>query len=156
MNRAVITLGDNFEVRIIRLMPGSCELQVEINDQIVGRVPFDNVVKARTRVDPDHASEPEKQIAALRAEVSALRSRELDFQTARQQINVAMEREAKMKAERDAAVSELSYVRSRIESNKENTRLDALEQRIKQLAQKLERTLTETDPSSDPVDKDPH
>ena len=75
-----------YAVRLDRLGPGNVEFKLIINGRQCGTLPFDNLVKAATRIDPDHAVGPEKQIQKLRKEVSEARAEKYDWQARAEQL----------------------------------------------------------------------
>lgn len=69
-----------YQVRLDRLGPGNVEFKLIIDGRPCGTLPFDNLVKAATRIDPEHAVGSEKQIADLRRELSEARATMYDWQ----------------------------------------------------------------------------
>jgi len=102
---AVIVDGVNFCVRLTRRSPGDVVFTIEIEGCCVGEVPWDNLVKANTRIDPDYASAPEKQIRELRSDVARLRGEIIDQDVLRQQLRDA-------KYAEQLAESELAHLRA--------------------------------------------
>lgn len=70
---ATILERDSLAVKLVRRGSGDVVFQLIIDGQVCGLVPFDNLVKAATRIDPDHAVGPEKQIQELRRALSEAR-----------------------------------------------------------------------------------
>lgn len=70
----------DYQVRLDRNAPGSVEFTLTVDGRICGKLPFDNLVKAATRIDPDHATGPEKQIRALRREAADALAKMYDWQ----------------------------------------------------------------------------
>lgn len=69
-----------YQVRLERLGPGNVEFKLILDGRPCGTLPFDNLVKAATRIDPEHAVGPEKQIQQLRKDVSEARAAMYDWQ----------------------------------------------------------------------------
>jgi len=69
-----------YEVALTCKGPGQVEFTLKIDGAICGRMPFDNLVKAATRVDPDHAVGSEKQIRDLRQDVADAKARMYEWQ----------------------------------------------------------------------------
>jgi hypothetical protein len=69
-----------YAIRLDRVGPGAIEFTLTINNKICGQLPFDNLVKAATRIDPDNAVGPEKQIQKLRKETAEARAEMYDWQ----------------------------------------------------------------------------
>ena len=57
-----------YEIRLTCPAPSVVELRFTLNGMVYGSMPFDNLVKAATRIDPDHAVGTELQIQKLRRE----------------------------------------------------------------------------------------
>jgi hypothetical protein len=109
-----IIVGDRFEAKLVCDEPGDVKFVLTIDGELQGTAPFDNVVKAATRIDPEHASVAEKQIKALRAEVGHLRGQLVDEQVLRTKVN-QLERAMEMaKHDQSVALSELAQVRGAI------------------------------------------
>lgn len=70
-----------YSVKLTCRAPGTVEFTLTIDDHVHGRLPFDNLVKAATRVDPDHAIGPERQIRGLRQEVADANARMYEWQS---------------------------------------------------------------------------
>lgn len=70
----------NYQVRLDRLGPGNVEFKLILDGRPCGTLPFDNLVKAATRIDPEHAVGPEAQIQKLRKELSEARAETYDWQ----------------------------------------------------------------------------
>lgn len=70
-----------YEIRLTRTGPGVVEFKLTIDGGAYGTMPFDNLVKAATRIDPDHAVGPEKQIQELRREVATARAETYDWRS---------------------------------------------------------------------------
>ncbi len=70
----------DYKVYLDRLDPGNVEFVLIICNKVCGKLPFDNLVKAATRIDPEHAVGSEKQIQTLRREVSEARAAMYDWQ----------------------------------------------------------------------------
>jgi hypothetical protein len=62
--------GVPYTVEVKRGRANGMEMILTIDNIPCGGVPIDNLVKAATRIDPDHANESEKQIQKLREELS--------------------------------------------------------------------------------------
>jgi hypothetical protein len=69
-----------YVITLTRAQPGLVEFTLKIDGKICGRMPFDNLVKAATRIDPDHAVGPEKQIQKLRRETAEAKAQMYDWQ----------------------------------------------------------------------------
>lgn len=72
--------GVDYSIKLVRLGPGNIEFTLHINGYVCGRMPLDNIIKAAVRMDPEHASGPEKQIQALRREVAEAKAKAYDWQ----------------------------------------------------------------------------
>jgi hypothetical protein len=93
-------LGDlqvPYSVKLTPLAPGDVQFTLTIHDRICGQMPFDNLVKAATRIDPDHAVGSEKQIQTLRREVAEARAEMYDWRARAEQL------EAKLQAYQEAS-----------------------------------------------------
>ena len=55
-------------------------LLLRIADRCFGKVAFDDLVKANTRLDPDHASVAEQQIAALRHQLAVAEGQRIELE----------------------------------------------------------------------------
>lgn len=99
--------GDNYKVRLVRRGPGDVIFLLEIDGKSCGELPFDNMVKATTRIDPDHASAAEKQIAELRREVAEARGKVFDMEHLRTRLQQVEHRAELAENERAAALAEL-------------------------------------------------
>lgn len=75
-----------YKVSLIRNGPGNVEFLLTIDGKICGKLPFDNLVKAQVRLDPDHASGPERQIQKLRQETAEARALMYDWQAQAMQL----------------------------------------------------------------------
>lgn len=75
-----------YQVKLVRKEPGNVEFLLTINGRICGQMPFDNLIKAQVRLDPDHASGPEKQIQKLRRETAEARAQMYDWQAKAMQL----------------------------------------------------------------------
>ncbi len=75
-----------YEVRLDRIGPGNVEFRLHVDGKACGKLPFDNLVKAATRIDPDHAVGSEKQIQQLRKEVAEARAEKFDWQAKAEQL----------------------------------------------------------------------
>lgn len=69
-----------YSVTLTRKAPGDVEFTLEIDGRTVGTLPFDNLVKAATRIDPDHVVGTEKQIRELRKETATAKAEMYDWQ----------------------------------------------------------------------------
>jgi hypothetical protein len=70
-----------YSIKLTCKAPGTVEFTLTIDNHVHGRLPFDNLVKAATRVDPDHAIGPERQIRGLRQEVADANARMYEWQS---------------------------------------------------------------------------
>jgi hypothetical protein len=104
---ATIVEGDNYRVRLVREGPGEVVFLLEIDDNEVGEVPFDNLIKAQVRIDPDHASGPEKQIQALRREAAQAKAEVYDMEALRLQLRDAKAAQYLAERERDRLLDQL-------------------------------------------------
>jgi hypothetical protein len=86
-----------YEIRLICNGPGAVELRFTLNGMTYGAMPFDNLIKAATRIDPDHAVGPEAQIQQLRRETAEARAEMYDWQARTKQL------EEKLRAFEEAA-----------------------------------------------------
>ena len=75
-----------YNVRLDRLGPGDVEFTLTINGRPCGKLPFDNLVKAATRIDPEHAVGPEKQIQKLRRDLAEAEAAKYDWQARAEQL----------------------------------------------------------------------
>ena len=75
-----------YQVRLDRTGPSAVEFTLTINGKICGKLPFDNLVKAATRIDPEHAIGAEKQIQQLRKQLSEARAEKFDWQARAEQL----------------------------------------------------------------------
>ena len=88
-----------YSVRLTRKGPGEVEFTLVINGKTCGQMPFDNFVKAATRIDPDHAVGAEKQIRELREQTAKARAEMYDWQARAEQAEAkAAESAAKLQA----------------------------------------------------------
>lgn len=94
-SEAVIVIGEYspsvlgkiaYEVRLARKGPGVVEFTLTINGMICGQLPFDNLVKSATRIDPDHAVGPELQIQKLRRETAEANAAMYDWRARAEQL----------------------------------------------------------------------
>jgi len=69
-----------YVITLTRTQPGLVEFTLRIDGKICGRMPFDNLVKAATRIDPDHAVGAEKQIRKLRQETAEAKAQMYEWQ----------------------------------------------------------------------------
>ncbi len=63
-----------------RFGPGETALRWTVNDRVVATIPFDNLVKMNVRLDPDHASEAQRQVAHAREEMAKARASAIDWE----------------------------------------------------------------------------
>jgi hypothetical protein len=80
---ATVVAGETpvpYAVELRRQGPGAVEFILVIADRVCGKLPFDNLIKAQVRIDPDHASGPERQVQELRKELSEARAQMYDWQ----------------------------------------------------------------------------
>lgn len=75
-----------YKVYLDRLGPGNVEFVLIVCNKVCGKLPFDNLVKAATRIDPDHAVGPEKQIQTLRREAAEAKAAMYDWQARAEQL----------------------------------------------------------------------
>ena len=75
-----------YEIKLTRNGPGNVEFTLVIDGHVCGKLPFDNLVKAATRIDPDHAIGSEKQIQKLRREVAEAQAEKFDWQAKAEQL----------------------------------------------------------------------
>jgi hypothetical protein len=75
-----------YVIRLTRKGPGNVELTLMINGKVCGLLPFDNLVKAATRIDPDHAVGAEAQIQKLRRETADAKAEMYDWQARAKQL----------------------------------------------------------------------
>lgn len=76
----------DYQIRLDRLGPGNVEFKLILDGRPCGTLPFDNLIKAATRIDPDHAVGPEKQIQKLRRELSEAQAAKFDWQAKAEQL----------------------------------------------------------------------
>lgn len=76
----------DYKVYLDRLGPGNVEFVLIVCNKVCGKLPFDNLVKAATRIDPDHAVGPEKQIQTLRREAAEAKAAMYDWQARAEQL----------------------------------------------------------------------
>jgi hypothetical protein len=88
-----------YAVTLTRKGPGAVEFTLTIDGKIHGRMPFDNLVKAATRIDPDHAVGSEKQIRELRKETAEAKAEMYDWQAK------ALQLEEKLRAYQESSKS---------------------------------------------------
>lgn len=69
-----------YKVALTRKGPGNVEFTLVIDGRPCAQLPFDNLVKAATRIDPDHAVGSEKQIQQLRKETAEAKAAMYDWQ----------------------------------------------------------------------------
>lgn len=95
---AFAELNDNTWIATLeRRGPGEVFFLLKINDKIRAQVPFDNLVKAAVRIDPDYATGPERQIQDLREKLAKAEAKRYDEQARADQLEARL-----------AAVSETS------------------------------------------------
>jgi hypothetical protein len=75
-----------YEVRLARKGPGVVEFTLTINGMTCGQLPFDNLVKSATRIDPDHAVGSELQIQKLRRETAEAKAAMYDWRAKAEQL----------------------------------------------------------------------
>jgi hypothetical protein len=75
-----------YEIKLSRIGPGNVEFTLTLNGLVFGSMPFDNLVKAATRIDPDHAVGPELQIQKLRKETAEAKATMYDWQAKAEQL----------------------------------------------------------------------
>lgn len=75
-----------YAVTLTRKAAGKVEFRLEIDGRVFGLMPFDNLVKAATRVDPDHAVGTERQIRLLREETAKAKAEMYDWQAKAMQL----------------------------------------------------------------------
>lgn len=73
--------------KLVRRGPGDVIFELHVNSQQRAQVPFDNLVKAATRIDPDHAAGSERQIRELREQLAKERAKTYELQA----LNTALE-----------------------------------------------------------------
>lgn len=114
MQESILVDGQTYKAKLVRRGPGDVVFVLEINGRVCGEMPFDNLIKVNTRLDPDHASFAEKQIRELRTELAIAKGRVIDMEVLETRLH-AME-QALEQAERDrrAAISELHHVRQNL------------------------------------------
>ena len=79
--RAFLRDGDTtWLARLVRRGPGDVIFELHVNSHQRAQVPFDNLIKAATRIDPDHAIGPEKQIRELREQLAKERAKTYELQ----------------------------------------------------------------------------
>ena len=86
-----------YEIRLTCPAPGAVELRFTLNGMVYGSMPFDNLIKAATRIDPDHAVGAELQIQKLRKETAEARAEMYDWRAKAEQL------EEKLRAFQEAA-----------------------------------------------------
>lgn len=109
-NESTIVEGDNYKVKLVRRGPGDVVFLLEIDGKVC-ELPFDNLVKANTRLDPDHASFAEKQIVALRREAAEAKGRVIDMEILEMRVRSAERAVEQAERDRRAALSELRHLR---------------------------------------------
>lgn len=80
-----------YSVRLDRTGPGQIEFTLTINGKTCGKLPFDNLVKAATRIDPDHAAGPEAQIRKLRDDLAKSDAAKYDWQVKAEQLEARVQ-----------------------------------------------------------------
>lgn len=75
-----------YRIKLVRKEPGNVEFLLTINGRVCGQMPFDNLIKASVRIDPHHASGPEKQIQKLRKETAEAKAEMYDWQAKAMQL----------------------------------------------------------------------
>lgn len=95
----VVHEAENYRLKLVRQEPGDVRLVLEIDGRTKAVVPVDNLVKFSVRLDPEHASLPEKQIRQLREELAIAKGQLVDLEVLRERLRVA--EEAAEVAERD-------------------------------------------------------
>jgi glycosyltransferase involved in cell wall biosynthesis len=75
-----------YEIKLSRIGPGNVEFTLTLNGLVFGSMPFDNLVKAATRIDPDHAAGSELQIQKLRKETAEAKAAMYDWQAKAEQL----------------------------------------------------------------------
>jgi predicted transcriptional regulator len=75
-----------YEIKLSRIGPGNVEFTLTLNGLVFGSMPFDNLVKAATRIDPDHAVGSELQIQKLRKETAEAKAAMYDWQAKAEQL----------------------------------------------------------------------
>ncbi len=89
----------DYQIRLERIGPGNVEFKLFLDGNLYGKLPFDNLVKAATRIDPDHAVGPERQIQKLRRELSEAQAEKFDWQAKAEQLEQRVEQlEQRLKA----------------------------------------------------------
>jgi hypothetical protein len=113
IREATIVEGENFIAKLVYRGPGDVVLVLRIDEEEAGFVPFDNLIKAQVRLDPDHASGPEKQIQELRREAAEAKAQVYDMEALRMQARDANEARRMAERERDDALADLRKGRKR-------------------------------------------
>lgn len=81
-----------YDVTLTRKGLGVVEFCLTIDGKTCGQMPFDNLVKAATRIDPDHAVGAEKQIRELREQVAKARAEMYDWRAKAEQFELQVAR----------------------------------------------------------------
>jgi hypothetical protein len=71
-----------YALRLERKGPGDVVLVLEVGRQVYARVPYDNLIKMQVRLDPDHATRTERQVADARKAMGEAQAKMYD-ETAR-------------------------------------------------------------------------
>lgn len=77
--------GVPFRVILRRRGPGQVVFLLDVGGRTYAEVPFDNLVKAATRIDPAHATVAEQQIRRLREELATALGRAVEAEARWQQ-----------------------------------------------------------------------
>lgn len=95
------------KLELRRFGPGNVYLVCKIDESIRTSMPFDNLVKAMTRIDPDHASGPEKQIAELRNQLAEANGKVIDSQLKETQLRTQITELNRMIKGQDASIVDM-------------------------------------------------
>lgn len=107
LKEATIVEGDNYRARLVCRGPGDVVFVLEIDGREAGSAPFDNLIKAQVRIDPDHASGPQKQIQELRREAAEAKAEVYDMEALRLQLRDANAARYIAEKERDQLLDQL-------------------------------------------------
>jgi glycosyltransferase involved in cell wall biosynthesis len=75
-----------YSVKLVRVGSGNVEFLLTIDGKVFAKLPFENLVKAATRIDPDHAVGAERQIQKLRRETAEAKAEMYDWQARAKQL----------------------------------------------------------------------
>jgi uncharacterized coiled-coil protein SlyX len=116
-----------YAIKLVKAGPGAVVFVLTIDDKVHGSLPFDNLVKAATRIDPDHVVGTELQIQKLRRETADARAEMYDWRAKAEKLEERLadpdekplRRAAELLAERNG---EIDRLRTHVEQLEEKLR----------------------------------